>query len=165
MHGLYDLMAARVFGLARMIVRNGADAEEVAQEVWAQVWRTAGEYDPRLGTVASWVLRMTRSRAIDRVRSRGRAAEREAVVGAVAYSQQESSNGRELAESMEAVRGLMGCLPPEQREAVELAFLRGMSREEIAMVQKVPVGTVKTRVLLGLRRLREHAAGLERSDP
>lgn len=174
---LFDSLSPRIFGLAITIVSNRQDAEEVLQDTWLQVWRSAKDYDANLGSVSTWVLRITRSRAIDRLRSRIRSQARETLVATEALSggqprtalAADSTNlsavlGGELVQNEAgaggptAVAQALAALPAEQREAIEMAFLRGLSREEIASSQRVAVGTVKTRIFLGLKRLRDALA-------
>ena len=171
---LFDSLSPRIFGLALTIVSNRQDAEEVTQETWMQVWRSAGQYDANLGSVSTWVLRITRSRAIDRLRSRIRSHARETAVATAASpggqprtapgadaTRLSSVLGSELvsnepgSQAPTVVGQALAELPAEQREAIEMAFLRGLSREEIASSQQVAVGTVKTRIFLGIKRLRD----------
>jgi RNA polymerase sigma-70 factor, ECF subfamily len=167
---LLDVYAARVYGLALTILGNRQDAEEVVQETWVQVWKRSSDYHHELGSVASWVLRITRSRSIDRLRSRARSLVRDTAVynnkhhvlgkgldpGSSETVADERAGGLANGETIPGmVSQAIGELAPEQREAIEMAFLRGMSRDEIAHAQGVTAGTVKTRIYLGLRRLRD----------
>ncbi len=154
----------RVFGLARSVVGDGALAEDVAQEAFVRVWRSAGTYDARRGSVAAWVLTITRNLAIDAVRARGSrptAALERAVV------ELESDLGSpEVAavvdDDMARVTAALASLPLVQRRAVLLAAFGGRTAREVADLDDIPIGTAKTRIRDGLRRVREALAGADR---
>ena len=155
---LYDRYAARVNGLASRILGDTGDAEEVVQEVFLYAWRSAASYDGSRGTVLAWLLVAARSRAIDRLRARrpgGRERTRpldDAPEPAAADDVEAGVDGRRW----EAVcRAAVAELPAEQREALELAYFSGLTQQEIAAKTGTPLGTVKTRVRLGLMKLRE----------
>ena len=154
---LYDLLAPAVHGLALQVVRNPAHAEEVAQEVLVEVWRTAARFDPERGSVRAWVATMARRRAIDRVRSAQAASERDARVGASSVERDAdvTADAAEVRLEQAQVRRCMGGLTSLQREAVTLAFYRGHTHREVAGLLAVPLGTVKTRLRDGLIRLRD----------
>jgi RNA polymerase sigma-70 factor, ECF subfamily len=161
-HGLarlYDSTKRIVYGLALRILRDSASAEDVTIEVYLQAWRTAGSYDPKRGTVSSWLVTLTRSRAIDCLRSRkARRAELEENVDEV-LNLHDSRPSPELA-SIQAgrssiVQKAMADLSPDQREAIELAYFSGLSHTEIAVHMNLPLGTVKTRIRNGMLRLRK----------
>jgi len=154
---LYDATASRVFGLAVRVVRDPAQAEEVAQEAFLDIWRTAGRYDPGRGSALAWLLTITHRKAVDRVRSAEAATRRD-----VNYHQQnqpvEHDSTAEAAHaSLEAhrVRGALAHLTEVQREAVSLAYLGGYTHTEVATMLDLPVGTAKTRIRDGLIRLRD----------
>ncbi|WP_243060594.1 ECF RNA polymerase sigma factor SigK [Nocardioides sp. SR21] len=154
---LYDATAARVFGLAVRVVRDPAQAEEVAQESFLEIWRTAGRFDPARGSALSWLLTITHRKAVDRVRSAEAASRRD-----TSYQQHnqpvEHDSTAEAAEaSLEArrVRGALATLTEVQREAVGLAFLGGYTHTEVATMLDLPVGTAKTRIRDGMIRLRD----------
>ncbi len=156
---LYDLHAARLLGLARRILGESGEAEEVLQEVFLHAWRAASSFDPSRGSVLTWLLIATRSRAIDRVRARKGASRPEI------KSLEEAGEGPASAEDVEArsaarqweatCRAAVGELPADQRRALELAYFEGLTQQEIAARTGTPLGTVKTRVRLGLMKLRE----------
>jgi RNA polymerase sigma-70 factor, ECF subfamily len=156
---LYDSTNRIVFGLALRILGDPLSAEDVTMEVYLQVWRTAGSYDPRRGTVSSWLVILARSRAIDCLRSRkARRAELEENIDEV-VNLRDSRPGPELA-SVEAgrsriVQKAMADLSPDQREAIELAYFSGLSHTEVAVHMGLPLGTVKTRIRLGMLNLRK----------
>jgi RNA polymerase sigma-70 factor, ECF subfamily len=155
---LYRQVAAAVFGLVTRVVRNPAQAEEVTQEVFVELWRTASRFDPDRGSARSWIMTCAHRRAVDRVRSAERAARRDDLAG-------RRDQGRpydEVVEQVEAslerehVRRGLDALTDLQREAVVLAYYGGYTHREIAELLGVPSGTVKTRLRDGLIRLRDH---------
>jgi RNA polymerase sigma-70 factor, ECF subfamily len=156
---LYDSTNRIVYGLALRILGDPSSAEEVAMEVYLQIWRTAESYDPRRGTVSSWLVTLARSRAIDCLRRRkARRAELEESVDEV-VNLRDSRPSPELA-SVEAgrsriVQQVMADLSPDQRQAIELAYFSGLSHTEVAVHMGLPLGTVKTRIRLGMLNLRK----------
>ncbi len=154
---LYDSVAGSVLALVRRIVRDPAQAEEVAQEVLVEVWRTARRFDPTLGSVTTWVLTLAHRRAVDRVRSTQAAADRDVRAARMdrtpAYD--EVSETVEADLEREQVRKALESLTALQREAVELAYYGGHTQAEVARILDVPLGTVKTRMRDGLIRLRD----------
>lgn len=152
---LYDETASLVFGITRRVVRAEALAEEVCQEVFADVWRLAPRFDPAKGTATSWIAVIAHRRAVDHVRSEQAHRARTAYVGArdarTAYD--------EVAEAVETrgeharVRTALSSLPAASREAIEQAYFGGRTYREVAEGLDVPVGTVKTRIRSGLRQL------------
>lgn len=155
----YDRTSAFVFGLLVKILGDRHQAEDVAQEVYAQMWRTAGSFDPDRGSVRTWIAMAARSRAIDHVRSAGAYADtldgltsHDHVGGNPPPNPEESASNR---ERRELVRRALADLPEEQREAVQVAFFRGWSHREIAERTETPLGTVKSRIRSGLMKLEE----------
>jgi RNA polymerase sigma factor (sigma-70 family) len=145
---------ARVFGLALTIVGIPATAEEVAQEAFLRAWRFAGGYDPRRGGVATWLLTITRNVAIDAVRlSRDRPYEPDLVLGLLAG--QGADTEVDGWADADRVRSALRELPRDQAAAVVLATFYGLTAREIAERENVPLGTAKTRIRLGLSRLRD----------
>lgn len=158
---LYDRHARRVYSLALRIVQDGAEAEDVVQDVFVQAWRQASRYDAERGTVAAWLLTMTRTRAIDRLRaSQGRSRLAE---GAASEPASDPTVPPDLllltAEQVVAVRAALKALPALQRVALELAYYEGLTHVEIAARLDEPLGTVKTRIRTAMLRLREALAG------
>jgi RNA polymerase sigma-70 factor (ECF subfamily) len=154
----YDAFAPLAFGVIRRILQQPGDAEDVLQEVFWEIWRLAGRYEPARGAPAAWVLTRARSRAIDRLRSlRSRDEVGVEAIDTVATTQR-TDTGADPATRVpdhELVRGVLGNLQPPQREVVELAFFGGLSHTEIAARLGQPLGTVKTRMRAALRRMRE----------
>jgi RNA polymerase sigma-70 factor (ECF subfamily) len=155
---LYDTTAAQVNGLALRILSDREAAEEVTADVYLQVWRTAGSYDPERGVPLAWILTLARSRAIDRLRSasnqrrRTEPLERADCMASVDAGPEEATAGT---QRRRVVLGALARLSPEQRQAIELAFYRGLSHSEIATELEEPLGTIKTRIRLGMMRLRD----------
>ena len=154
---LYDRTAAKVFGLVRRVVRDAAQAEEVAQEVFLEVWRSAPAYDASRGRGETWVLTIAHRRAVDRVRSAQAATDRDLRVARrdVERDYDVVSETVEARLESEAVREALGSLTALQRQAVQLAYYGGYTHSEISVVLGVPLGTVKTRIRDGLIRLRD----------
>jgi RNA polymerase sigma-70 factor, ECF subfamily len=152
---LYDELAPRVFGLARRVLRDPAQAEEVAQEALVEVWRTAGRYDPSRGSATSWALTIAHRRAVDRVRSEQASAERERRVATqeVPYDDVVEQATARL-ERQQVQRCLKG-LTDLQREAITLAYYRGYTYREVAQLLGAALPTIKTRMRDGLIRLRD----------
>ena len=153
---IYDRCAGRALALALRILRTRSDAEEVVQETFLEVWRRANEYNPRRGGIDVWVLTIARSRAIDRLRSEGAAARFKAIATVTDGGPELSLVSRDPAEQQQdraRVESALKQLPPEQRQVVELAYYEGLSQREIAGRTGDPLGTVKTRVRLGMEKL------------
>ena len=151
---LYDRFASTVYGLARRVVRDAAQAEEVAQEVLVEVWRTATRYDPASGSVAGWIATIAHRRAVDRVRSEEAARHRAARVPVAPGSAEVADvvvDALDRARVRDALAGLTGL----QRQSVELAYYGGYTHTDIATLLDVPLGTVKSRIRDGLIRLRD----------
>lgn len=154
---LYDMVAPGVYGMTRRILRNPAQAEEVAQEVLVEVWRTARRYDPAKGSVLTWVMTMAHRRAVDRVRSEEAMQRRNERAGVEAHPIPAAGVDGEVLDGLDRARVARALdeLTSTQRESVELAFYGGLSHTEIATLLGVPLGTVKTRIRDGLIRLRD----------
>ena len=159
--GLYDRTAARVFGMVRRVVHDPQLAEDVTQEVFVEVWRTAARFDPARGSAISWLLTVAHRRAVDRVRSEQAARNRNDKVGRRDVERPADDVVEEVERTLDhdRVRGALDVLSPVQREAVELAYYGGNTHREVARRLDVPLGTVKTRLRDGLSRLRDHLGG------
>jgi len=154
---VYDRVAPAVFGLVLRVLRDSAQAEEVTQEALLEVWRTAGRFDPARGTALAWVMTIAHRRAVDRVRSERAAAEREARVASAAPPPAADEVAEAVESSFEAqrVRHCLDGLTGAQRESITLAYYSGLSYPQVASALGVALGTVKTRIRDGLRRLRD----------
>jgi RNA polymerase sigma-70 factor, ECF subfamily len=152
---VYDRTAGQVLGLVRTVVRDPAQSEEVVQEVLLDVWRSASRYDAELGSAKAWVMTLAHRRAVDRVRSEQKAAERELRVASSAVAYDEVAEAVETRLDRERVRRCLGSLTELQRESVTLAYYGGYTYREVARLLGVAVGTVKTRMRDGLIRLRD----------
>ena len=156
---VYDRYSPILLGLMLRILRSRAEAEDVLQEVFLQVWQRAHSFDAERGRAFTWLVTLARSRAIDRLRSVG-SRERAALASAEEVPpESESSEWADTAairaERAEAVRDALAELPEEQRQVLLLAYLEGMSQSEIAAAKNQPLGTVKTRTRSALRKLGE----------
>jgi RNA polymerase sigma-70 factor, ECF subfamily len=154
----YDRYAPLVYPLIVRIVRDRSDAADVLQDVFWEAWQGATTYDPARGTPEAWMITRARTRAIDRVRAVRRRSETFAPPideGRAGAPAEDGGDAAERAEDRGIVRTALEALPAAQREAIELAYYAGLTQTEIADRLKQPLGTVKTRIRLGLERLRE----------
>ncbi|HVW32013.1 MAG TPA: sigma-70 family RNA polymerase sigma factor [Acidimicrobiia bacterium] len=146
---------SRVYGLAFSVLRDAALAEDVAQEAFLRAWRHGPSYDPRRGTVSAWLLRITRNLAIDALRLRRAEVMDPAVLAGVAPPSDTSVEEAAITSDAAATVGrALRSLPDEQARALVLAAFYGRTAEEISRSESIPLGTAKTRIRLGLRRIR-----------
>jgi RNA polymerase sigma-70 factor (ECF subfamily) len=151
----YDAFAPLACGLIRRILPEAAEADEVLQEVFWELWRAARQYDPARGTPAAWVVTRARSRAIDKLRSLRKRDEARVERSDVSQQPGTDQDLGTLVAERQLVRGALARLVPAQREVIELAYFGGMTQTEIADRLRQPLGTVKTRMRSGLQSLRE----------
>ena len=147
----------RAYGLARTIVGNPRDAEDVAQDAFLRAWRYAAGYDPRRGTVLTWLLTIVRNVAIDRVRLKSAEPLDPEVLASklqLEAAREAREEGSQLAER-DRLREALAVLPVEQRRAVLLAAYFGRTAREVAELEGVPLGTAKTRIRSAMIRLRD----------
>jgi RNA polymerase sigma factor (sigma-70 family) len=162
---LYGRFRRPAFALARRILADDVLAEDVLQDVFLSIWRDPGSFDRARGSFSSWVLAMVHHKAVDAVRReesqrrRQARAEDEAALSAptTARDVEEEAWTRVVSER---VRGALGVLPTPQREALTLAYYGGYTQREVAALTGAPLGTVKTRMLAGMRRLKQELGGL-----
>lgn len=161
----YDEHGRGVYAAAMRILGNPAQAQDVTQDVFLRVWRRPGAFDARRGELGPYLRLMARSRALDVWRegqAAGRASDRLKVVAAGEEPRTEDAPAAsaERDEARALVRAALGKLPRAQREALVLAYWGGMTADEIARRSQVPLGTAKSRIRLGLAKLREECTGL-----
>jgi len=169
---LYDEWGERVHTLAFWILRDADEAEDVVEETFWQAWKTAARYEMHRSAGTTWLMMIARSRAIDRLRHRRRrSAWLEAPVTsgvlleeALAQQNERPDLRPEVVERRSILASAIGTLPPEQREALELAYFGGLSHAEIAAQVAQPLGTVKTRIRLAMQKLREQLGFLQEGD-
>jgi len=153
---LYDMLSPRVFGLILRVLIDRAQSEEVLQEVFLELWQSAGRFAPNKGQGRSWVFMIAHRRAVDRVRAAQASADRDVRIGSrdLDIAHDEVAEQVELKIEGTRVVGAVATLPAIQREAITLAYYGGYSQSEIAALLGVPLGTIKTRMRDGLSRLR-----------
>lgn len=161
---LYDRHGASLHAVAYRVLGTRADAEEAVTEAFAQAWRESSRFDAGRGSVAAWLVTIARTRALDAAR----ASRRRARLAQAAAAADPGAEGGDWAatplgmavagERQRLVREAVGQLTPAQREAIELAFYGGLSQSEIAEQLQAPLGTVKSRLRLGMQKLRETLA-------
>ena len=152
-----------MYGLALRILGDVADAEEITLDVFTQVWKSASKFDPGRGSALAWLVMLTRSRSIDRLRSRADRDVRELPIADSRQPRDISNLPDEnsfIRQQRMMVETALGGLTPEQRELIELAFFSGLTHSELALRTGLPLGTVKTRIRLGIIKLRELLAPL-----
>ena len=168
---LYDRLGSAVDALCLRIVHDPGAAEELTQETFVRLWRSAASFSEERGRVSSWLLRIAHNLALNEIRRRqsrpvaAPAADFDAIVASVADSSAEGDPAvtTGLREQAEVVRRALAELPAPQRQAIELAFFGGLSQAEVAAALGDPLGTVKSRIRIGMQHLRERliAAGMD----
>lgn len=157
---LYDLLGRPLYSLALRITGDSAEAQDVVQDVFLQLWNKAAEFQPSRGSYFSWAATLTRNRALDRIRTRKRRGEilRDSagdIEPARPNDDLDSADTLWIREKAVAVRAALAGLPTEQRQAIELAFFSGLTQQQISERLGDPLGTVKARIRRGLLRLRD----------
>lgn len=156
---LFDRHSSAVLGLLVRMMGRRPEAEELLQDVFLQAWREADRYRPESASPKGWLLMMARSRAVDRIRSRGARERRETSVTrdrpAAAAVPPAGPERLERRERRDRVAAALADLPAEQRRAIEHAFFDGLTHREVAERLGQPLGTVKSRILLGMKKMRE----------
>lgn len=154
---LYDLTVAKLFGLARLILRNSADAEEVVCDTYAQIWESARRFEPDRGSALGWMLTICRSRALDLLRQRRSRARTVEGFGRQSRDELDEAAPDVLLNALQhgtAVQRAMAALSPIRRQLVTLAFLQGLSHQQIVEQTGLPMGTVKSHIRRALTVLR-----------
>ena len=153
---LYDRYARIIYSVAHRSLGSAEESEEVVIDVFAKIWTTAHRYNPDKARVDTWIFMMTRSRVLDRLRSKQRQHKlTEALIVSVPTTiTPDGSADLELADRRAQILTALATLPPEQRQVLELAYYGGWSHREIAEQTGMALGTVKTRIRLGLEKLR-----------
>lgn len=157
---LYDLYSPALYGLLLRICGNAEEANDALQDTFVHAWRNASRHDPARGSEIAWLITIARSRAIDRIRARRTRTEREDEAGREISSatsrvvKEEVSASAELQEARTLIVEALGELPREQRQVIELAYFEGKSHSKIAQELGEPLGSVKTRIQLGMKKLR-----------
>ena len=165
---LYDRYARQVYSLALRMVENQTLAEEVAQDVFMTVWARNASYRSERGSFGAWLMSITHNRCIDELRKRRRRA-RLGTVNVDDLWQEPAGNPNEVVDAVflrldrDVVLEAMDKLPPPQRQVITMAFFQGLTQSEISQVLTTPLGTVKTRMRLGLQKMRETFANAEPS--
>jgi RNA polymerase sigma-70 factor (ECF subfamily) len=160
---LYDETSALVYGFALRILRDQYAAEDVTIDVYAQVYRQGSRYDADRGAPSAWLLTLTRSRAIDRLRQETQRRTREEPLEATTHMPSLTAGPEECSATTELqhlVQRALALLTPEQRQVIELTYYSGLSHNEIAAKLGQPLGTVKTRIRTGMMLLREYLRSL-----
>jgi len=165
--GLFHRYGPSAKALAHRVVRQSHLAEEIVQEAFMAVWRDPGAYDGERGSVKSWLMGMVHHRAVDLVRREE--AHRRRAEAAIPQAMEEQADHADdvvqqlgLPEERRIVRAALADLPSEQRDVLELMYFSGLSQSQIAEQTGIPLGTVKSRTLLGMRRMREALTEVER---
>jgi RNA polymerase sigma-70 factor, ECF subfamily len=165
---LYDRFGGLVFSLARHVLQDAGMAEEITQDIFLKVWQQALTWDESRGKFVSWLMTMTRYTAIDRLRKEQRRPIRTSssiddLYDVIADTEQADES---LRLDGETLRVLMTRLPSEQTDLIQLAFFGGLSHSEIANRTGLPLGTVKTRLRLGMQKLKGlwQSSGLDEND-
>lgn len=154
---LYDMIAPRVFGLVRRIVKDAAQSEEVTQEVFVEVWQLAARFDPARGSAITWLLTLAHRRSVDRVRASQASKDRDLREGIKEFqaSYDDVEDTAVLHDETNRVLAALERLSETQKEAIRLAYFGGYTHHEVAELLKIPVGTAKTRIRDGMNKLRD----------
>lgn len=152
---LYDLTIAQVYGLALKILSSTTEADEVTLDVFKQIWNRAFDYTPERGTPTAWLIMLTRSRAIDKLRSDARRKRLQNPLPEVILDPAASPEEKtEIREKRALIDSALSELSPQQRQSIELAYFHGLTQTEISAYMQEPLGTVKSWMRAGMMKLR-----------
>jgi RNA polymerase sigma-70 factor (ECF subfamily) len=160
---LYDRMADLAYGLAHRVLGDADAAEDVVQDAFLRIWHRADRYEASRGAARPWILRVVRNVAIDRLRTTGARTRAETMSQAdvaLAPVSERPDEAAARSERSRTLRAALAELPAEQRRAIEIAYFEGLSHSEIAERERMPLGTVKTRIRDGVLRLKEKFVGV-----
>ena len=164
---LYDRYSGILKSLIMGVIHNDAEADDLLQEIFMEIWNQAAHYSAQKGKPLGWIVTLTRRRSIDRLRKKqayARAEERlqnETEQQPDAWVHNSTEDDIEMSDTRRLIMGVLKNLPPAQREAIDLAFYHGMSQREIAAKTGIPLGTIKTRLELGLKKISEALRGMK----
>ena len=164
---LYDRYSGILKSLIMGVIHNDAEADDLLQEIFMEIWNQAAHYSAQKGKPLGWIVTLTRRRSIDRLRKKqayARAEERlqnETEQQPEAWVHNSTEDDIEISDTRRVIMGILKNLPPAQREAIDLAFYHGMSQREIAAKTGIPLGTIKTRLELGLKKISEALRGMK----
>ena len=165
---LYDRYVDLVYSASLRVLGDAQLAEDATQDIFVRLWRRPESFVAERGRFVSWLMSVVRNRAVDELRARGRRRRREGGPGsegdeetlsALPSDTDDPLSTAQLHEEQVVVRGALVCLPPDQRVALELAYFSGLTQQEIALMLHEPLGTVKTRIRLGMQKLRRSLHG------
>ena len=164
---LYDRYSGILKSLIMGVIHNDAEADDLLQEIFMEIWNQAAHYSAQKGKPLGWIVTLTRRRSIDRLRKKqayARAEERlqnETEQQPEAWVHNSTEDDIEMSDTRRLILGVLKNLPVAQREAIDLAFYHGMSQREIAAKTGIPLGTIKTRLELGLKKISEALRGMK----
>jgi RNA polymerase sigma-70 factor (ECF subfamily) len=163
---LHDRYASTLKALIMRVLHNDAESDDMLQEIFLEIWDRAASYDPEKGKALGWIITLTRRRSIDRLRKReayGRMEERLLVETQRMPNEHHTHVEDDVAhaEMREHLNRVLAFLPPAQKEVIEYAFYKGMSQREIAAHTGIPLGTIKTRIELAMKKITEALRGFE----
>lgn len=155
----YDQYSGLLYAVALRILGDAAEAEDVLQEVFLQIWDKSGTFNAQLGKPSSWVITLARHRSLDRLRSSIRRFRLSEQMQTAATEEVHEPDFADSTEKAKAIRAAINTLPNEQRQAIELAYFGGLSQSEISAQLQEPLGTIKARIRRGMLHLRDHLEG------
>jgi RNA polymerase sigma-70 factor (ECF subfamily) len=163
---LHDRYSSMLKALIMKVLHNEAESEDMLQEIFLEIWNRAGSYDPQKGKALGWIITLSRRRAIDRLRKREAYCRMEERLTEASKREPQEAHAHveediAHAEMREHLARVMTSLPPAQQQVIQLAFYKGMSQREIAAHTGIPLGTIKTRIELGLKKISEALKGYE----